>query len=74
MLLCDRKTFLAFCGILAFLAAALEVFIGNGRSIPGMNIILGAAGCLSLVLLGNFVLRPLLQRAEDYYGGGEDDE
>lgn len=73
-MLLSRKTFLLVFGVMAFLAAALEVFIGNAGSIPGMSIILGAAGCCFLVFVGNFVVRPLLQRAEDYYGGGEDDE
>lgn len=73
-MLFSRKTFLAVFGVMAFLAAALELFSGNVKSIPGMGIILGAAGCCFLGFLGNFVLRPLLQRAEDYYGGGDDDE
>lgn len=73
-MLFSRKTFLSVFGIVALAAAAMELFIGNEKGVPGLSIVLGAAGCCFLVFVGNFVLRPLLQRAEDYYGGGEDDE
>lgn len=68
----DSKYFLFGCAAVLILTVVVEFM--SGISNAAVSAVVGLAGCGLLVLVGHFVLRPLLQRAEDYYGGGEDDE
>ncbi len=60
--------------VLAAVIAVVADFAVGGAQVAGKSAAIGLIGSGLLILAGNFILRPLLQRAEDYYGGGEDDE
>ena len=44
------------------------------HTLPGADIIIGFIGGWILILFAKKILAPLLQRDEDYYDGGKDDE
>ncbi len=44
------------------------------HTIPGADIVIGFVGGWILILFAKRVLAPLLQRDENYYDGGDDDE
>jgi len=44
------------------------------HTLPGADIIIGFIGGWILILFAKKLLAPLLQRDEDYYDGGKDDE
>lgn len=68
-----KKASLPVLAIIAIIAVVMDFFL-NSTQEAGKSAAIGFVGCGLLILIGNFVLYPLLQRAEDYYGGGEDDE
>lgn len=69
----ESKIFGFICIALICICLGGSFFISSG-TIPGIMLFSAVIGCCLLVVIGNYVLRPLLQRAEDYYGGGDDDE
>lgn len=67
------RSFGSICIVLVFICLAGN-FMLSENTVPGIMLLSVVIGCALIVIIGNYVLRPLLQRAEDYYGGGDDDE
>lgn len=42
-------------------------------TIPGADIVIAFVGCWALILFSKKILAPLVQRDEDYYDKGDDD-
>ena len=58
----------------AFATGAYESGSENLLERPGGMIIFAFIGCWLLILLAKLILPPLLQRNEDYYEEGSDDD
>lgn len=74
-----RAMLLFFClGLLALaFAFASGAYSGEAHSFlekPGGMIAFAFAGCWALIILAKLILTPLLQRDEDYYREGGDEE
>ncbi len=44
------------------------------HTMPGFDILFGVVGCSVLIIVAKKIVGPILQRNENYYDGGEDDE
>ena len=58
----------------AFATGTYESEGGNLLERPGGMILFAFIGCWVLILLAKLILTPLLQRNEDYYEEGSDDD
>ena len=70
--------FALILGILAFAAAmSAGAYASNADHLlqrPGAMILFAFVGCWLLILLAKLILTPLLQREENYYEEGSDDD
>ncbi len=66
--------------VVLVVAVLLEVLLAHPHgseiwhTLPGADVIFGFVGAWVLILFAKKVLAPWLQRKEDYYDGGSDDE
>ena len=44
------------------------------HTIPGADIVIAFVGAWILIILAKVILAPIIQRSEDYYDGGDDNE
>ena len=72
-----KKIYLILAAFLAVLVI-IEVMFAHPHHhmiwnmVPGADILLGFGGAWLLIFIAKVVMAKLLQRKEDYYGGGED--
>ncbi len=70
--------FALILGILAFaVAMSAGAYDSNAENLlerPGAMILFAFVGCWLLILLAKLILTPLLQREENYYEEGSDDD
>lgn len=75
-----KKTLYKVVIVVAVLAAVLEFFLAQPHyhewwnTTPGFNLVFGFVGGWLLILLAKVIMTPLLQRPEDYYKDGGDDD
>lgn len=76
----QKKTlYLAFTAI-AVICAILEFYFAHPHyhnwwnTTPGFNMLFGFVGSALLIFIAKIVMTPLLQRDEDYYKDGGDDD
>lgn len=74
-----KKTLYKIVVTIAVVAAVLEFFLAQPHyhewwnTTPGFNLLFGFAGSWLLILVAKVIMTPLLQRPEDYYDDGGDD-
>lgn len=74
----SKKKVLTLSGILILLTISLEIFFVHPHVVSwwhgfiGFDAIFGFLGCLLLVWIVKSPVFQLIQRDEDYYGGGEE--
>lgn len=76
-----KKSIYGLIGVIAILSIAAElcgIHLHSASWWPlpfGYNIFFGFMGCCMLIFISKIIMGPLLQRNEDYYDhGGEDDD
>lgn len=75
----STKKVLIICGITLLLSIAAEILFVHHHAyfwwheFIGFDIIYGFAGCAAFIVVSKFLGKVLLQRPENYYDRGEDD-
>lgn len=74
----DKKKLYILIGIVMVCALGAEmagIHLHQGWPLPfGYDIAFGFCGCWFLIILAKMIMAPILQREENYYDGGEDDD
>ena len=74
-----KKLYLVIAVVLA-VALVVEILFAHPHhhqlwhTMPGFDILFGVVGCSVLIIVAKKIVGPILQRDENYYDGGEDDE
>ena len=74
-----KKWYLWIC-IVCAVAILVEIIFAHPHgsevwhTVPGFDVIIGFIGAWILILFAKKVMGPVLQRKEDYYEGGEEDD
>ena len=73
------KRVLIICTITLLVTIILEIALVHHHieywwhGFIGFDIIFGFAGCVAIIIVSKLILKPLVQRKEDYYDGGGDE-
>lgn len=67
-----KKTIYMIIAMILIVSFLLQIIL-EGFDDAGFYAVFGFAGAWALILFAKRILAPLLQKPEDYYGGGRDD-
>lgn len=76
----NKKKIYMIIAVAVVLALVVEFLFAHPHvyfwwhALPGFDIGFGLLGAILLIFVAKGIVGPLLQRKEDYYDGGEDDE
>lgn len=74
----DKKKLYILIGIVMVCSLGAEmagIHLHQGWPLPfGYDIFFGFAGCWALIIMAKMIMAPILQRKEDYYTGGDQNE
>jgi len=76
----DTKKVLIICGIITVLFILLEIFFVHPHghywwnNLLAFDVFYGFFGCAAIIVISKKLGKIFIQRKEDFYGGGEDDE
>lgn len=75
----NKKTIYLLAIVVLAVAVVAEVMFAHPHyheiwhTVPGFDVAFGFIGCSLLIIVAKKIVGPLIQRDEDYYDGGDDD-